>query len=70
MDTDKIVLILGITNIVFGLLVLFSCRCMMGTFIKKFFDYNWYKKFYKYHCYYWWIFFASVFMHALLALKS
>jgi len=68
MNPYKLVFVLGITNMVFGLLVLFSCRCMLGTFVKKLYNYNWYRKFYKYHCYYWWIFFVSVFLHSFLAL--
>ncbi len=65
----KLTYILGITNIVFGILILLSCRCMAGKFIMKLYKYQWYQKFYRYHCYYWWVFILSVFAHAILAIN-
>lgn len=64
----KAVYILGITNLIFLILVLFSCRCFLGTkayivLMGK----AWFKKFYRYHCFYWWGFVISVFLHAALA---
>jgi hypothetical protein len=67
-NAAQLTYILGITNIIFGLLVLFSCRCMLGNFIGRLHQYNWYKKFYSYHCYYWGLFIISVFFHAGLAI--
>ena len=64
----KIVYVLGISNIVFGLLILFSCRCMLGLVIGKLMKYNWYRKFYSIHCWFWWLFIISVFLHAVLAI--
>ncbi|MAG20348.1 hypothetical protein CL618_02860 [archaeon] len=58
---SKIVYVLGFVNIFGLLLVLFSCRCL-GFRLKIGAS-----KFYKYHCYYWWIFIISVLLHALLA---
>jgi hypothetical protein len=32
-------------------------------------QHNWYKKFYQTHCKWWYLFFASVALHAILALQ-
>jgi len=64
----QIVFILGITNIISLFFVLLSCRCMLGTFVNKLWKYEWYKKFYSLHCYFWWIFIISVIFHAVLAI--
>ena len=64
----KLLFGLGITNILFLLMVFFSCRCIAGiNFINKMWKYEWYKKYYNYHCYYWWGFMLSVLLHATLA---
>ncbi len=65
--TAKIVYVLGISNIVFGLLILFTCRCMLGLVVRKLMKYEWYRKFYRLHCYFWWLFILSVFLHAIFA---
>ena len=39
-------------------------------FVNKMWQYEWYKKFYNWHCYYWWIFIISVILHATLALYA
>lgn len=64
----QLVFILGITNLVSLLLVLFSCRCMLGTFVNKLWKYEGYRKFYSLHCYFWWLFVISVILHAVLAI--
>ncbi|MAG47109.1 hypothetical protein CL617_00765 [archaeon] len=70
-DTDfgvKLVFILGITNIIALFLVLLSCRCMGSVkIINYFWKYEWFKKFYSLHCYYWWLFVISVLLHAVFA---
>jgi hypothetical protein len=30
---------------------------------------HWYQNVFKYHCYVWWIFWASVIVHAILAMR-
>ncbi len=61
--------LLGVANLVFLLLVFFSCRCVMG---RQVFEWLWknpaYQKFYAYHCHLWWGFFISVLAHTLIAL--
>jgi hypothetical protein len=62
----QILFIAGITNIIFLLLVLFSCRCILGRW-SKLGNNDRYLKFYKYHCYYWYGFIISVLIHTILA---
>ena len=62
----QLVFILGITNIIGLLLVLLSCRCTLR--IKSFQRSRFYMWLYKYHCYYWYFFLISVFLHAVLAI--
>ncbi len=62
----KIQFILGIINIIAILIVGLSCRCVLGKYAflstnEKF------MKFYKYHCFYWWLFIFSVLGHVILA---
>ena len=63
----KILFVAGITNIIFLLLVLFSCRCMGNPITKRLFGNKAYQKFYSKHCYYWWGFIISVIIHTALA---
>lgn len=64
----KLVYLFGISNVACLLLVLLSCRCMMGVrMFANLMQYAWYKRFYTLHCYYWWAFIISVFLHTLLA---
>lgn len=66
----NITFILGITNIIFLFLVFFTCRCLMGKRLTEFFWKNaWYQKIYSItHCYWWWLFFISVALHAIIAI--
>jgi len=65
----RILFILGIINLVAGLLIFFSCRCLPGSRIGKgLMKHPWYQKFFKLHCYIWWIFWVSVVAHAVLAM--
>lgn len=65
----QLVFILGIVNLVLALLLFFSCRCVNQfsfgiTLMKK----PSFQKFFKFHCYIWWIFFVSIITHAVLAI--
>lgn len=67
----KLSYILGIVNLVGLALVFFSCRCLVGhRFVERMFKYAWYKKFYSLHCYWWYVFFASVFFHSIIAIAT
>jgi len=53
--------IAGITNLIFLLLVLVSCRCVgIWKFSTNWLNSEKYQKFYKYHCLYWYGFIISV----------
>ncbi|MBI2665089.1 hypothetical protein HYX12_00525 [Candidatus Woesearchaeota archaeon] len=64
----QVLFLLGITNVLCLLLISLSCRCMgMHKLTNHLFKYDWYKKFYSYHCYYWYALYISVISHAILA---
>jgi hypothetical protein len=65
-----IILAFSITNIVLGILVFFTCRCMPGfQFSRGLMHNKTYLKFYKYHCYLWLFFLVSVMIHAVFAIN-
>lgn len=67
----KAAYILGYANIIGLLLVLFSCRCILGSKLnQKLTKSKFYMKLYNYHCYYWWFFIISVALHAALAVTA
>jgi hypothetical protein len=46
-----------------------SCRCIPGMgFGRRLMKYPAYQKFFKFHCYLWWIFWPSVIVHAIFAI--
>jgi hypothetical protein len=64
----RVIIILGIINLVSGGLIFFSCRCIPGARItSKLTRHSVYQRFYKYHCYIWRVFWPSVVVHAILA---
>ena len=66
---SRVIVVLGIINLVTGLLIFLSCRCLPGSKIGKgLMKHPWYQKFFKLHCYIWWIFWASVVVHAIFAI--
>ena len=69
----RLIFILGITNLVTGVLVLSTCRCIPGSKITKItgnlMKYRAYQHFFKYHCYIWWAFWLSVVVHAVFAIS-
>ena len=66
---QQIIFVSGLINVISLLFVFFSCRCLMGKRITKFlWKSDIYKKIYKYHGFFWWIFFISVSFHSILAL--
>lgn len=65
----RLVFILGITNLVGLALVFFTCRCLMGPKLAQtMLKIPGYQKFYRTHCRWWWLFFASVAGHSILAI--
>ncbi len=66
----RILFILGIINLLTGLAIFFSCRCLPGSRLGQgLMKHRWYQRYFKFHCYIWWIFWASVVVHAILAIK-
>lgn len=64
----RITLLFGIINVITLLLIFFSCRCLIGAkFVKRMWEHKWYQKYYRIHCYYWWVFFIAVIMHIVFA---
>ena len=64
----KLIFALGIVNIVMGTVLFFSCQCIPGIKIKGgLMKFAAYQRFFKYHCYLWWILWPSVIIHAVIA---
>ncbi|MBI4283526.1 MAG: hypothetical protein HY663_03550 [Chloroflexi bacterium] len=65
----RLIIILGIVNLVTGALIFFSCRCVGGSKLgAKLMKRRAYQRFNKYHCYLWRVFWPSVMLHAALAI--
>ncbi len=65
----RLIIILGIINLITGLLIFLSCRCLSGAKIGKWLmKFQTYRNFYKYHCLMWKVFWPSVMLHAILAI--
>ncbi len=65
----RLIIILGIINLVSAVLIFFSCRCLPGSKLgSKLMKYQRYQRFYKYHCYIWRVFWPSVMIHAILVI--
>ena len=68
MSALQVLIVSGVTNIIFLILVLLSCRCMVTFKITgKLLKYNKFRKFYDMHCYYWYGFIISVVVHTTAA---
>lgn len=66
---QRIIFILGIVNAVTVLALFSSCRCFPGTKLGAILMTQvWYKRYYKYHCYLWWLLLASVAVHAFFGI--
>ncbi|MFH0769312.1 MAG: hypothetical protein V1932_07080 [Chloroflexota bacterium] len=65
----RLIVILGIINLVTGMLIFFSCRCLPGSKLGgRLMKNKAYQRYYKYHCYIWRVFWPSVMIHAILAI--
>lgn len=65
----QLVFVLGIVNLTFVALILFTCRCLpTWKPTKGIMKLKWFQRVYKYHCYLWWILIPSVIIHATFAL--
>lgn len=67
---SRIVFVTAMINIVFVLLVLFSCRCInMWKISSGLRHYGWFKKFFSWHCYAWYVLLPSIIVHAVFAIR-
>lgn len=70
MVAQRIIFILGVTNAIMLLALFSSCRCVgaskVGALLMK---RQWFKRYYKYHCYLWWILLVSVAIHMFFAIN-
>ncbi|NIQ07734.1 MAG: hypothetical protein GWO20_19070 [Candidatus Korarchaeota archaeon] len=66
----KLTFILGWINLIGLLLVVLSCRCIPINLPASLQKTKAYQVFYKYHCYYWYLFLISVALHAILAITA
>ncbi|MBM3133310.1 MAG: hypothetical protein FJZ95_09825 [Chloroflexi bacterium] len=71
LTAEKIFFSLGIVNLVFGVLVFLSCRCVpmsarIGKYVSKV---PGYQRFYAFHCYLWPVLWLSVIGHSVFAIK-
>jgi hypothetical protein len=65
----RTIFILAIVNLATGVLIFFSCRCIPGmAWGQQLMQLFWFRRFYRFHCYIWWVFWLSVVAHAVLAL--
>jgi hypothetical protein len=65
----RIIFIFSITNIILGLMVFLSCRCIPGyKFTHGILQNKVYLRFYRLHGYIWLLFLASVLVHAVFAI--
>lgn len=66
----RIVFVTAVINLATILLILLSCRCInmwpLTSFLTK---YPWFKRFFKWHCYVWYVLLPSVLIHAVFALS-
>ena len=67
---QRLVFALGVVNFLAMSALFLSCRCM-GTRapFSKMFRFKAFSRFYKLHCYYWYILFGSVVAHLTIAIK-
>ena len=65
----RLIFFLGMLNIVSGVAVLITCRCIgVSSISGRLMRYSWFQRFYSLHCYIWWIFWISVIIHAIFAI--
>jgi hypothetical protein len=68
--TLRIVLILGVFQGIVALAIFLSCRCFNGFKpVARVTKSPAFRKFFKYHCYFWWLFLVSVAVHVFLAIS-
>ena len=66
----RVIFVTGLTNLFFGLLLLFSCRWVpLARITKGLQKFKAYKYYYRWHTYLWWFFWISVAIHVPFAIS-
>jgi hypothetical protein len=66
----KIIFVTAMINLISVLLVLTSCRCMnMWKLTSGLNKHAWFKRYFRWHCYIWYVLIPSIIIHAVFALK-
>ena len=64
----QVIFIAGVTNLIFLVLVLLTCRCIgMWRLTGRLMKNSSFLKIYNYHCWFWYAFIASVLVHTIVA---
>ena len=65
----RVIFVTGLTNLFFGLLLLFSCRWVpLNRLTKRLQKLPFYQRYYRFHNYLWWLFWISVVIHVPFAI--
>lgn len=65
----RLIFVLGIINFILIVLIFLSCRCVSVSRIgSKLMAHQQYQRFFRKHCYLWYIFWLSVVIHAFFAI--
>jgi hypothetical protein len=66
----RIIFITAMINIITILMILLSCRCINTWKITKWINkYAWFKRYFKWHCYIWYILLPSLLIHIIFAIR-
>ena len=66
----RVIFITAMINLVSIILILFSCRCINSWKLTSgLTKYHWFKRYFKWHCYIWYVLLPSVIIHASLAIN-
>ena len=67
---QRLIFVLGVVNFLTLAALFLSCRCMGSREpFSRLFRFKIFENFYKFHCYYWLILWASVVTHLVIAIK-
>lgn len=71
----RVVFVLGIINVLSIGLIFLTCRCTPGARLTaritgNLMRFAFYRRVFSLHCYLWWVFWASVIVHAVFAVGS
>lgn len=64
----RVLLLLGALNFISMAFVLLTCRCVIGNKVTNFlWKFDWYKRLYGCHCWFWAVLILSCVLHGLIA---